>query len=352
MVGDIAFGGGAERMTISLANNLVSNADVILLSINDFNIEDLLFDLNDEITIKSLGIRGWNKPGAIRKNYFKLVLRLRKFLINSDIDILINVQVLNILWSFPALLGTKIPCICWEHMNLKSQNSIFHKISIILAKKIANRIVVLTERDKKYWNSENVLSISNFSSYNLPNVNILQKENRIIAIGRFCYQKSFDRLLEIWEIVENSEKFNCYTLEIYGEGEQGELLRSLIKLKKLKYVSLHPFTKRIDLVYEKACLLLMSSRFEGYPMVLIEAAQFGIPSIAFDILTGPSEIISPNYTGYLVEDGDYKEFANRILNLISDKEKLIQLQKNTLNFRLNFESQKIVDTWLDMFDSI
>lgn len=352
LVGDITFGGGAERIAISVANLLAEKNDVSILTIAEFDSKRLVYEVSPKVNIRSLNIENWGQKGSIRKKYFKVVKSLRNSVIQNADDILISVQALNMLWVLPALLGTKVLNVCWEHINYSSHKSFIYDSCIYFAKKKSKKIVVLTERDRALWNTDKAISIANFPVFNAPEVSIEEKQKLFIAIGRFSPQKAFDRLLDIWELVEKSGKLGDYRLELIGEGEQEVFLRNRIKEKGLQTVEMRPFTNQIEILYRKASVILMTSLFEGYPMVLIEALQFGIPAVAFDVLTGPAEIILQNKTGFLIEDGNIQAFANTIIKIINEKNLLEELQVNNLEYRKTFDSESIIKKWNDLFIEI
>src|SRR5690606_30927743 len=120
------------------------------------------------------------------------------------------------------------------------------------------------------------------------------KESKsIIAIGRYTFQKGFDKLIEIWnQFVKEYRIPSGWKLQIIGQGEDQELLERLIKKYELKNVELVGPTSNIGLYYSEASFLVMTSRFEGLPMTLIEAQSYGLPIISFDCLTGPSEVLN------------------------------------------------------------
>src|SRR5574343_1924261 len=183
LISDITFRGGAERITISLANRLAEEKDVTILSIAHFESKNLLYEVSPNVKLESLGIKNWGLKGSIRKNYFIIVSLLRRFVCENKINVLINVQANNMLWSVPALIRCKTANVCWEHLNFNSHKSFIYDISILLAKKFAKRIIVLTERDKQLWNSDKVISISNFPDFVIPEVKIDEKQNVFIAVG-------------------------------------------------------------------------------------------------------------------------------------------------------------------------
>lgn len=103
-------------------------------------------------------------------------------------------------------------------------------------------------------------------------------------------EKGFLRLIEIWKMVQKDKKYQNWTLTIVGEGELKNTIKEKIKENKLENIILKPFTKEIEKEYLNASIYVMTSKWEGFGMVLIESANYQFPSIAFDINTGPSDI--------------------------------------------------------------
>lgn len=342
---NISLKGGAERITVSVANSLAEKNEIFILSIAEFKREELVFDVNLNVELFSLNFKDWGEKNSIRDNYFSLVRLLRKFIYLNKIDVLINVQAIHMLWTLPATFGLKTNVFCWEHSNYNSHKFFTYNICITLAKFYADLIIVLTERDRKLWNTDKAVLMLNFPAFNMPYVSVSEKQKFFVAVGRFSHEKAFNRLIDIWEIVEKSIDLNGYHLELIGEGEQEEFLRKMITEKGLKSIKIIPFTKQIDLKYQKASAIFMTSLFEGYPMVLIEALQFGVPAIAFDVLTGPAEIIVPNKTGFLIEDGNKVQFAEKIMQIVNDSKLLSDLQSNNLEHRKSFDSNSIINKW-------
>ncbi|HEN3602785.1 TPA: glycosyltransferase, partial [Yersinia enterocolitica] len=138
------------------------------------------------------------------------------------------------------------------------------------------------------------------------------------ALGRLSYQKGFDLLLDVWAKVE--EKNNNWDLIIAGDGEDKQLLLDKIKTLNLKNVKLLPSTPHVCDLYDQSGIYVMTSRFEGFPMVLLEAKASGLPIIAYDCDTGPSELIMDNEDGYLVPFADSNAFIEKLLFLMNDED--------------------------------
>jgi glycosyltransferase involved in cell wall biosynthesis len=154
--------------------------------------------------------------------------------------------------------------------------------------------------------------IPNPNSLDSPQVNDIKfREKTVLAVGRLSYQKGFDLLIEAWNKVGAHEE--GWKLQIVGSGEEDEKLYRLVKNLNLdSSLEFIPATKNIEQYYPKASFFVLSSRYEGYPLVLVEAMGFSLPCIAFDCKTGPREIIGNHKDGLLVETGNVTELAEQI----------------------------------------
>ena len=143
------------------------------------------------------------------------------------------------------------------------------------------------------------------------------------GLPRFCVAKS-----------RNDDNLTQWKLIIVGDGVLKKELESKIKALNLQdSIILKPFTKDIEREYLNASIYVMTSHFEGFGMVLAEASSYGLPCIAFDIKTGPSDIIENEKSGFLVEDNDLQGYADKLMLLMRDE-----------NLRFNFgtEAKKLV----------
>ncbi|EOQ19532.1 hypothetical protein KOY_01832 [Bacillus cereus VDM021] len=173
----------------------------------------------------------------------------------------------------------------------------------------------------------------------------------IIAAGRLVPQKGFDLLIEAFKIV--NEKHPDWKLKIYGTGRERANLENLIEQHKLyNHVILMGATQRIDVELSKASIYALSSRFEGFGMVIIEAMQCGVPVVSFDCPKGPSEIIAHNKDGILVEDGNVELFAKSLMQLISDLRKREKFAKQAIQNVKRFEIDEIGMLWMGTIDAI
>ncbi|EAL5964157.1 glycosyltransferase family 4 protein, partial [Campylobacter jejuni] len=183
-------------------------------------------------------------------------------------------------------------------------------------------LVILSDKQIDKWKEyhQNIQVIPNFIPF-IPERTRDYKQKNILSIGRFELndEKGFLRLIEIWNLVQKNEKYRDWTLTIIGEGELNDSIKEKIKENKLENIILKPFTKEIEEEYLKASIYVMTSHFEGFPMVLIESSSYALPLVAFNIDTGPSDIIDDKKNGFLIEDGNLQEFANKLSILMDDE---------------------------------
>ena len=149
------------------------------------------------------------------------------------------------------------------------------------------------------------------------------------------------------------KKYPDWTLEIYGEGTEREKLEKKInKLGLENSFLLKGVEKNIQNKYLESSIYVMSSRFEGMPMVLLEAMSCGLPVISFDCPCGPRDMIKYNENGFLIEFGNIKEMANKIEELIANEEKRKLFGKNARKSIQKYSKDKIMEEWIKLFENI
>ena len=192
-----------------------------------------------------------------------------------------------------------------------------------------DQLVVLTKEDeeKLKLTHQNVTQIYNFSPL-APTVKAPLNQKKIVAVGKLDPQKGFDLLIEACRFIKN---WDGWILEIYGQGPDEEQLRSKISFYELeKHIFLKGVTRKVEEVYHSASFYVLSSRFEGFPMVLLEAISFGLPIVSYNCPYGPSDVISSNENGLLVEDQNVQKLADAILKLASSPDLLQKFSQNSL----------------------
>ena len=334
---------GIERMTVELANLLCKEYEITIILINKYKSSP--YRLNDNVTVKTLN--------STFNHYLKNIRKLRKYINSIQPDIFISVAIPLVRIAYPALLGTKIKHIAWEHFNLYAGSKI-GLIWRLLATKLVDKTVVLTEADKnnykKHVNS-NITCIPNFSTIQIKEKASI-KSNIVLAVGRLEHQKGFDLLLQTWSKI--SSAMYPWKLLIVGSGSQEQELKRLIKsLKLTDSVSIQQATPHIADIYNSSSLFVMSSRFEGLPMVLIEAKMAGLPSVCFDFPNGAKEVIRNGIDGIIVPNGNTDALGSAIVKLASDRAKLIEMgEKAHEDAKCRFSPEAIKSKWINLFNEL
>ena len=348
---NIAGHGGTEKICTALANELALLPDynVSILSLENFDIP--FFSVNPQIEISSLKFSN----SDIRKDYFKVISKYRKYLKANAIDIVVDVDIILSAISIPATTGIKTKVISWEHYNFFSKNNSFiRKISRKLAPKYSYCVVTLTEEDVlNYQNNVKcrrpIVCIPNFLS-SMPDKTANLESKIVLSIGHLVHGKGFDLLLEIWNSISSSVR-NGWELHIVGSGEEEDNILKYIEKHELSdSVKILPPTPTIQENYSQASVFAFTSRAEGFPLVLIEALSFGLPTISFNCSTGPSEIIQNNIDGFLIQTFEIKPFAEKLSLLISDEQLRKEMGKNAIMGVERFSKEKIVEKWQEALD--
>lgn len=219
-----------------------------------------------------------------------------------------------------------------------------HKVSRL------NALVTLTQEDADAW-SEVV------NKYVIPNPLSFKQEqkakggmNRVVAAGRLTMQKGFDMLLEAWGLLYASHPE--WSLTIYGEGDERDSLQSLIDGKGLKNVSIHPFVPNISEKFVEADFYVLSSRFEGFGLVITEAMECGLPVVAFNCQSGPSEIITDGKDGILVKNGDVGALADAMQRLMDDAPLRLAMGVSAIDKARHYSIDNIMSTWINLYKTI
>jgi glycosyltransferase involved in cell wall biosynthesis len=341
--------GGTERMTAVIANALANygwNIGIVCL----YGGGTPFFKVNNTIKIYYVNHRVKNSYCYFLNNLFKL----RKLYKKEKPDFVVDVCSAMSLLSIPAVWGTKINVITWEHFNANMDwNPVTSPLSRKLAVHYASKIVSLTRQDaaiyRQRYKATNVVVIPNPVTIDVTNKTKLTAK-RVLAIGRFTPQKGFDLLIEAWHKV--SSRNNGWTLRIVGAGEMQELLEQLVQKYNLSTsVEILPPTANVNTLYFDASIYALSSRFEGLPLVLIEAMAMGLPVVSFDCKTGPREIVVSGKTGILVEPENTGIFAKELDNLMQDLSKQRFFSQNAVEESKRFELFEIMNHWVKLFET-
>lgn len=346
--------GGTERVTSMIANELAKDSayEIHVLSVTNQTMTSF-FELNSSVYQDTL-LR--KDDVDLKYDYFNIVKGLRRYLKKHQIDILIEVDVICNLYTIPATRWTKVKTISWEHFNYYSNNgSRLRDLSRKLTKYFSTHIVTLTEQDRRNYQEHLGIKDKITCIYNpiekIPNTTYKSESKQIISVGRLMYQKGFDMLCDVAKDVLT--KHPDWTWLIIGEGAERPILEKKIKEYQLEgRLILTGNQKEMNHYYENSALFVMTSRYEGLPMTLLEAKSYRLPIVSFDCQTGPAELILPSESGYLVKMGDNKVMEQKINELIENPSLRVTFSSNALKDIKRFEMHEVISKWIKLISQI
>ena len=225
---------------------------------------------------------------------------------------------------------------------------------LVQAVKPMERLVVLTEADKAAWEKAgctNVTVIPNPCMLDNCQLSTIHSQfpKTVLAVGRLHEQKGFDLLLQAWKPIEKT--YSDWSLRIVGEGPKRAELEAQIESQDLKRVVLAGATNNVLDEYEAASIFVLSSRYEGLPLALIEAMWCGLPCIAFDCPQGPAELLAED-RGWLVPDGDIAELTAQIAYALSHPEEALKCAQKAQTFaQTTYSEAAIMPQWVQLIES-
>lgn len=372
-VGSLATQGGTNRMVTEKANYFATHLgyDVTIITCyqhedqqNTYLLSDAVKQIKLTVPFASQYQYGYPKRLWVKwANYRKLHQELNKTVQQVDPDILIGIA------QFKADLVSKIKCRgkivieCHEARNyslsgLGMKRSFFPRVYMSIYRykyfrtieRHADVVCPLTEGDAALWKrARRVEVIPNFSTMPISQFSD-STAKRVIAVGRLEWEKGYSRLIQVWKIV--SGRHPDWQLDIFGEGEMEHALRLLIDSNGVKNINIHHFTHDISQEYAHSSICVLTSFFEGFSLVLLEAQRHGVPCIAFDCPFGPKSIINDSYSGFLVNDSDIRVFAERVCRLIEDKDLREHFSQVGIEQAKIFDVNTVINQWKYLFESL
>jgi glycosyltransferase involved in cell wall biosynthesis len=356
--GDITRSGGTERVAITIAQELSKKEEHQISFVSLAEASDQPFFPLDNSIERAVLSKKWINPGP---GYLSVIIRLIKYIKKHRIDIIIDIDgVLDVL-SLPAKLFTRVRVVSWEQFNFYQDLGCNYRRWIRrLSARYADCIVTLTDTDRRFY-QENLQIHNEIRVIHNPigymdetpiATRVPGNKFRILSVGNLIPQKGFDYIPEIGLILSKNHPDLEWEWYVAGEGPERTSLQSKINLLGLENrIFLKGLIQDMAGPYSEADIFVLTSRFEGLPMVLLEAKMFRLPIISFDIHTGPREIIEHERNGYLLSPpmGDgLKEFAamaDHIALLCTDKVLYHQFAEHSLDHMETFQPDYVTDRW-------
>ena len=364
--------GGVERVLTLKANYFADHFGYdITIILTEGEDKPLFYPLSDKVKVVNLNI-GFEELWTcsfikkifvyLKKQYlFKKLLKQELMRTRPDITVSLLRREINFITSINdgskkigELHVNRANYRNFEHGDTNVIKDLFARFwmrSLVSKLKRLDKFVVLTEEDYNNWPElNNVVVIPDPLTFSSSTYSPLT-ERRVIAVGRYVYQKGFDLLLKAWAIVE--KECPDWMLTIVGQGErlQYETLIDELKIDRNNGKLLGP-TEQIQDEYLNSSFLVMSSRFEGFGMVLVEAMACGLPVVSFDCPCGPKDIIQDHVDGLLVENGNIEKLAEAIIWMTQHPEQRKVMASKAIDNVQRFKIDKIAEHWKSLFDSL
>ena len=214
-----------------------------------------------------------------------------------------------------------------------------------------NRLVVLTEKDREAWHElDNVEAIPNPLPFDVCNISN-QESKRLLLVGRYSHEKGIDLMLEAWAKLQG--KCSDWTLDIFGDGDREPYILQAKQLGiDMSRCHLNGRTDDVRREYANSAMLVCSSRFEGFGMVIAEAMACGLPVVSFDCPWGPRSIISDGEDGALVANGNVDDLVCSILKMVNDSELRHNMSMKAVENIKRFNIDNIAEKWRLLFESL
>lgn len=360
----LAYWGGIERVLVDKMNYLVRMyGDEVYMLTSDQGSHPVPYQLESKVHLEDLDIcfhRQYRyhllKRIMVAKRLERLFMKRlseRLRVIQPDVIVCTTANYVDI--NILAKVKGTIPLIVESHSIYRmtlGQKGLRNRYADYMYRKglsKARMIVVLTEGDAVEWRNEfqNVCVIPNIVHLNEGEISSLNNK-RVIWVGRFDYQKRPMEIIKIWQMVY--PKFPDWHLDIYGEGEQYQIMENVVKSLNVN-IHIHLPTLRIFDAYRACSLLVSASLFEPFGLVAPEAMSCGLPVIAYDCPFGPASIINDGVNGYLVEKDNQEIMVERMCLLMSDAVLRLKMGGTAIKSSSRYSADNIMPLWKTLFDA-
>lgn len=248
-------------------------------------------------------------------------------------------------WCLYAMM---FPGMATKKMAARKQYTMSHMdMTVLLSDRFVPELVKYVHLD-----SDKLTGIGNSFTFKetLPADSLLQKEKTVLMVANMTERaKRVSTALKVWKLLNN--RIHDWQFVLVGDGEDLEYYRKLVKRDNIKNVSFEGRQNPLE-YYRKSSILIMTSAFEGLPMVLLETQQMGCVPVVFDSYMSVYDIIDDGRNGILVKNNDYRLFAEKLYSLMTDRDKLMSMAKECLKGNPDFTTDAIWDKWSQLFNRL
>lgn len=346
LIGNLNLSGGTERVTTLVANALAERQHTVHV-LNLYEGQSPFFELNSNILNHALS----KKKLSLKMHALPTILKIRQFVQTHHIEHFVVVDSISCVVTVPALIGLNVQHICWEHFNFNIDLGVkLRRWGRWLASRYCHDIVTLTQYDQHLWQKglpsmrANLHVIANPCTFAVQSNQMTLQQKRVLAVGRLQVEKGFDLLLQAWKQVIAVHP--QWKLTIVGSGQEEQALKQQAQdLALVDNIEFIPKTADVLHSYQQASIYCLSSRFEGFGMVLLEAMACGLPIVAFDCPVGPHEILK-NTQNTLVKAEDSQALAVALQQMIQlDEPQYQAISESNKRFVQSYHIQSIANLW-------
>ena len=355
----LAVTGGVERFVCEMGNALAARGMRVTLGNVDTPQERVVYAVDAKVRVASTGVRLPAEAARTRPGRALAILRAR-WRVGQALGRVIDAEAADVI-VFNGLVtacsvlawkrGVRARSICCDHNHFTARSRLWQRLRAAIYPQVG-AVVSLTEADRPRFAALNprTSTIVNTSSLH-ADAPALPAAPRVLAVGRFQAQKGFDLLLGAWREVVRAVP--GARLRIVGEGPLGSELAALAnELGVAASVEWTAPTDRIEALYREAAVFVLSSRYEGMPLALLEAQALGVPAVAFDCPTGPREIVSAE-TGIVVPAEDVSALAAGMVRLLGDPVLRARMAAAAIaRSRTAFSREHQVDAWASLIAEV
>jgi glycosyltransferase involved in cell wall biosynthesis len=354
--------GGTERVAANLCRNFAKQGveEITLVAIEPCS--HSFYQVPPNVQLISLNIPRPQNAMQWLTWYPQVVYKLRKRLKEYKLNFVLGFASNPSCCAIIACLGLAVKVIAFEHMHYRyywdhvtgARRFVFFLRRIIYP--LADAVVALTDKDQAEFAKfcKHTIAIPNvISSLVYQDVKIDYSRKRILAVGRISKQKGFDLLIKAWAGI--CRYYPEWELNIVGGkfAEERNFIKQFENMPEWQEVQdsvkIIPPSANIMDYYQNASIFIMSSRWEGFPMVLLEAMGCGLSTVSFNCPNGPGEIIEDEVNGLLVQDGNILELSTKLRRLMDDEELRCKLGRTAQEVRVKYGWRAIGSFWAELF---
>lgn len=352
---DITKIGGIERVTSTLIQQLVEEKDFEFEIVSMFKGRDVPnYPIPETVNVHYLIEEPHGaKPHSLKRAFtmFGNMRVVKRFFKTTTYDLVVAQSFPPALILFLSNVSKK-RIVAVEHVYAGYYGAMLQKVRDYVYSRV-RKVVVLTSNDVKFFEKRGLKNVVQIPNPVQPMQGKLSEctSKRIIAVGRLVYQKGFENLIDGFKVVH--QHYPDWILDIFGGGPMKEELQQRIESNGLSgIVTLKGLTNKITEELSKSSIFVLSSRFEGFPMVLVEAMNQGVTCVSYDCPNGPSDIVKNGYNGLLVENQNLEKLVEALEYLISHPDERKKMGHNAPSSVVQFSEEKVAAKWIQLFHSL